>query len=137
MAKKKVTKQQWTLFWDMHSGGGLKEKWPMIVIEAESEEAQSIFYSKFGHNPERVTCTCCGSDYSISSGEDLEQLLAFHMNWDHDKKTNKYVYRSKGYGTLMTLKEYLKSGQVKVIKKDEITPTERTADVPQEGYVWM
>ena len=28
----------WTLFWDMHSGGGSKEKWTMIYIEAPEDE---------------------------------------------------------------------------------------------------
>jgi len=52
---------------DMHSGGDLKEKWQYIYIEAPEEEAKVIFYNRFGHNPNRVTCTCCGKDYSISS----------------------------------------------------------------------
>lgn len=68
----------WTLFWDMNSGGGRKEKWPQIYIEAPEDEAKVIFYNRFGHNPERVTCTCCGQDYSISSDRSLEQLSAFH-----------------------------------------------------------
>jgi hypothetical protein len=62
---------------DMHSGGGLKEKAQYIYIEAPEAEAKVIFYNKFGHNPDRVSCTCCGSDYSISSGEDLVQLTGY------------------------------------------------------------
>ncbi|KKN26710.1 hypothetical protein LCGC14_0871900 [marine sediment metagenome] len=43
----------WIQFWDMHSGGELKEKWHYIYIEADSEQqAKVIFYNRFGHNPE-------------------------------------------------------------------------------------
>jgi len=70
----------WTQFVDMHSGGGQKGQWNYIYIEAPEEEAQIIFYNKFGHNPNRVTCTCCGADYSITSGESLRQLTGFHRN---------------------------------------------------------
>ena len=70
----------WTQFWDMHSGGDLKEKWAMIYIEAPKEEAEIIFYNRFGHNPHRVTCTCCGGDYSISTKEDLSQLTGYHRH---------------------------------------------------------
>lgn len=56
----------WTQFWDMHSGGGLKEEpYNMIYIEAPEDVAKTIFFNKFGHNPERVSCTCCGDDYGI------------------------------------------------------------------------
>ena len=67
----------WTRFHDMHSGGGLKEKWACIYIEAPEAEARVVFYNRFGHNPERVTCTCCGEDYSISEGESLAQLTGY------------------------------------------------------------
>lgn len=70
----------WTQFWDMHSGGPLKEKWQFIYIEAPKEEAKIIFYNRFGHNPERVTCTCCGEDYSISESKWFSQISGFHRN---------------------------------------------------------
>ena len=70
----------WTLFHDMNSGGGRKEKWAKIYIEAPKEEAIIIFYNRFGHNPERVTCTCCGEDYSISSEKTLALISGFHRN---------------------------------------------------------
>ena len=68
----------WTQFWDMRSGGGKKEKWEMIYIEAPAEEAKIIFYNRFGHSPDRVTCTCCGADYSIDEHEDFAQLTGYH-----------------------------------------------------------
>ena len=70
----------WTHFWDMHSGGGQKEKWSHIYIEAPEEEAKFVFYHRFGHNPDRVTCTCCGNDYSISSDKSLKSLTGFQRN---------------------------------------------------------
>lgn len=68
----------WTQFWDMNSGGGPKLEWSMIYIEAPEEEAKSVFFARFGNNPERVSCTCCGDDYSISEYETLEEATAFH-----------------------------------------------------------
>ena len=69
----------WTLFWDMNSGGGLKEApYGKVYIEAPEEEAKIIFYNKFGHNPERVSCTCCGEDYAISEGPTLLQVSGCH-----------------------------------------------------------
>src|SRR5437762_7548993 len=76
--------QKWTRFADMYSGGGLKEKWEYIYIEADEEMAKIIFYNRFGHNPERVTCTCCGKDYSISSNKSLAQLTGFDRNCAYD-----------------------------------------------------
>ena len=68
----------WTRFWDMHSGGSLKEKpYSHIYIEAPKEEACLIFFNRYGHNPNRVTCTCCGEDYSIDTHESLAQLTGF------------------------------------------------------------
>ena len=91
----------WTHFWDMHSGGGTKvwrapdgsffeggrftdddkgTPFNHIYIEAPEDEAVVIFYNRFGHNPHRVTCTCCGADYSIDSEESLARLTGFHRN---------------------------------------------------------
>lgn len=70
----------WTKFWDMSSGGSEKLDWKFIFIEAEHEEAQIIFQNKFGRNPNRVTCTCCGPDYSVDINDTLEQATAFHRN---------------------------------------------------------
>ena len=71
----------WTRFMDMHSGGGLKESpYQYIYIEAPEDEAKIIFQNKFGHNPERVSCTCCGEDYSISESPSLAQATGFERN---------------------------------------------------------
>jgi len=153
----------WTLFWDMHSGGGLKEKpYDKIYIEASEDEAKIIFYNRFGHNPERVTCTCCGEDYSIDSGESLEGVSGYHRGCD-------YVYRdpdgnecsrldgfTMGVGTtagysagheerpssghrgegFCGVEEYVKRDSVLIVRADDIEDDEREGDVPDEGYYW-
>jgi hypothetical protein len=108
----------WTHFWDMHSGGGIKEKWAHIYIEAPEAEAVVIFYNRFGHNPNRITCTCCGEDYAISSDDDLAQLTQFHRG-------------------SRALDAYLASPSVLAIHADEIKDAERVGDAPTQGYVWV
>lgn len=73
----------WTHFWDMHSGGGQKAPWQHIYIEAPEAEAKVIFYNRFGHNPERVTCTCCGNDYSVSEAETLAEASGYQRGCDY------------------------------------------------------
>ena len=67
-----------TTFWDMHSGGGQKLDWDKIYIEAPEDEARAVFYNRFERNPSRVTCTCCGDDYSISEDDSIEQATGYH-----------------------------------------------------------
>lgn len=145
----------WTQFWDMNSGGGTKEKWDKIYIEASMKEAKIIFYNRFGHNPERVSCTCCGKDYSIDSHESLAQLTGYHRGCRSATKNagNDYEYRyfeadekvpeeyevSKfaSWGEYQALDAYLDSEGVCVISKDEIWPEERLGSLPRQGYVWV
>ncbi len=109
----------WTRFYDMHSGGGSKEPQEEIYIEAQNEkEAKIIFYNRFGHSPNRVTCTCCGEDYSISTGDTLD-------------KVSEYSRRNS------TLETYIKGSGVLIIKSEDITPEERIGEVPSQGYVWV
>lgn len=115
----------WTLFWDMHSGGGIKEKpYNKIYIEAPKDEAKIIFYNRFGHSPNRITCTCCGEDYSISESKTLEQASSFY-------RTSLYNNKS------LSLKEYITLPNVLVIYKKDIKPEERIGEVPKQGYVWI
>jgi hypothetical protein len=157
----------WTRFMDMHSGGGCKEApYEIILIEAPEEEAKIIFFNRFGHNPERVSCTCCGDDYSISSDEDLSQLTAYDRNCDHAyfnaegdevPKSEAWV-RGKGLvsgcvyryverqnplsasyssGKHQALDQYLQKNIVQVIKAAAISDQERVGDIPAQGYVWV
>ena len=128
----------WTRFMDMHSGGGSKEKWEYIYIEAKEEEAKIIFYNRFGHNPERVTCTCCGDDYSISESKTLKEVTAYDRGcmW----KDKKYVEKQdpkETYRTYMTIDEYEKQKDVLFIGKEKIKDSERVGSVPEQGYVWQ
>jgi hypothetical protein len=104
---------------DMHSGGGCKESpYEYIYIEADKNTASIIFYNRFGHNPNRVTCTCCGEDYSISSHEDLLELTE---------------YNCRG----ISLEEYKQEKDVLFVSVNEIKPKERQGEVPEQGYVWQ
>jgi hypothetical protein len=129
----------WTRFIDMRSGGGCKEKpFETILIEAQEAEAKVIFYNRFGHNPERVTCTCCGEDYSINSHESLSQITAFDRGCRHEGGQWIEEPDRRYHPTLdvMPLKDYLSKAHVLVICAEEIKPSERQGDVPQQGYVW-
>ena len=118
-----MTKTLWTHFWDMHSGGGTKEKWQHIFIHAPETEAKIIFYNRFGHNPDRVSCTCCGPDYSISEGA-LKELTKYH--------------RSGRYGKFKgTAQEFGEQPEVLYIRTRDIKPDERVGEVPEQGYVWQ
>lgn len=115
----------WTHFWDMHSGGSTKEKpYQHIFIQAPKDEASLVFYNRFGHNPYRVTCTCCGRDYSVSEYKTLKEATEYH--------------RSGKYGwPKLSLKGYCKREDVLVIHSKDIKANEKIGDLPQEGYVWM
>jgi hypothetical protein len=153
----------WTRFMDMHSGGDSKEKWQYIYIEAPEEEARIIFYNRFGHNPDRVTCTCCGEDYSVSEETDLKQATAFERGCRHaffspdgteceeDKAwkcgkglkrnySQKYIEEPnrRPYGTgYLTLHQYSKRPEVLIIYAKDINEAERHGKIPKQGYVWI
>lgn len=144
----------WTGFMDMHSGGGSKERWGYIYIEAPEAEARVIFYNRFGHSPDRVTCTCCGSDYSVSEGTDLAQATGYErccMSAGPADSTGEPRYMEPGEalpegwvmssfqpsGRYRPLDEYLSGEDVLVIRADEIAAGERQGMVPEQGYVWI
>lgn len=112
-----------TSFWDMHSGGGSKEKFDKIYIEAPEDEAKIIFYNRFGHNPERVSCTCCGEDYSVSEYKTLEEASQYHRKKRDEKP--------------MSVAEYILQPTVLVIFDKDILPDERVGEVPAEGYHYL
>ena len=145
----------WTRFMDMHSGGGQKLDWSHIYIEAPQKEAEVIFQNRFGRNPNRVTCTCCGEDYSISEEEDLEQATAHERQCSYSYFTKEHIMvprdavfeRGKGcingaYGKYVevsgstSLEDYEKQANVLVIHADEIEPSQRIGSLEPEGYVW-
>lgn len=156
----------WTRFMDMYSGGGSKEPQHYILIEAPEAEAISIFYGRFGHNPERVSCTCCGQDYSIDSAESLAQLTGYdrgcrNLKTPQDPVTGRYLnddpvlrnhyYLEEGetppegyevdnlprWNKYLTLDEYLQREDVLVIRANEVKDEWRHLQPPLEGYVWV
>jgi hypothetical protein len=71
----------WTEFWDMHSGGGLKEEpYHYIYIEAPERKATEIFKDRFGHDPEDTYCECCGQNYAIDEDETLEEATRYQRD---------------------------------------------------------
>lgn len=137
----------WTRFMDMRSGGSSKEDFEYLYVEAPADEAKRIFFNRFGHNPERVTCTCCGDDYSIRSADTLEKITAYERGcaWEdgawRERPDTRYIYR-----TYVPLSDFLASGELNefgrakhfvVIRADEIKPEERLGDVPRQGFVWV
>lgn len=150
----------WTLFWDMHSGGDSKDKWEKIYIEADEPEAVVIFYNRLGHNPNRVSCTCCGEDYSISSKESLEQVSGYHRGCRYayfkdgieisrnegfivgkgiaSGVVAKYIEEPAlgGFVGFQKLEDYKENKDVYVIYASEIDDEERVGEVPEQGYVW-
>lgn len=127
----------WTHFYDMNSGGGRKEDQAHIFIEAPEDEAVSVFYRRFRHNPHRVTCTCCGPDYSISEHEDLAQATGYERNCEY--VDGRYVEERRekfAHGPHMPLEVYVNKPDVLVIYAKEIEEGERHVDVPEQGYVW-
>lgn len=131
----------WTHFWDMHSGGEQKERFAHCFIEAPEDEAKIIFYNRFGHNPDRVTCTCCGNDYSITECDTLAEATAYQRNCEYDQILQKYVEfaRKSEYVNYdhIPLEKYIQQDDVMVIFKEEILDSERYGDLPQQGYIWM
>lgn len=140
-------KTPWTLFWDMCSGGVSKEKWDYIYIEAPEAEASVIFYNRFGHSPDQVSCPCCGSDYSVSESPTFADASAYHRNcrtiqpigaasrYSHHRKYPgaKYYYEKRdklpkgwefshhpgNWKNYMTVAEYKKQKNVLVITKHD------------------
>jgi len=113
----------WTLFWDKHSGGYSKEAWDKIYVEAPTEElAVQIFTERFS-GPHDVACACCGSNYSVSSEETLEQASACHRGCRYDEEQKKYVEEpDTRYSPLnrphLTLDEYVEKENVLVVRWD-------------------
>jgi hypothetical protein len=125
----------------MHSGGGQKEKeWAQIYIEAPKSEAVVIFYNRFGHNPKRVSCTCCGSDYSIHESKTLKQVSAFQRGCKTKKDRSGYLEkpdtRDNICGKYRTIEQYSKEPDVLIIYAKDIKPSDRKGEVPEQGFVW-
>lgn len=156
-------KTVWTHFHDMSSGGSTKLQWKHIWMQAPEEEARRAFYAKFGRNPDCITCTCCGADYSVSAEhETLEQATAFergcryvpakkgpdgryilpdpNAGYIEDDESPPEGYAVSGmprWGKYQTLAEFLRRPDILIVRAEDIGADERKVDVPQQGYVWV
>lgn len=80
---KETNKTAWTEFWDMHSGGDRKLDWSKIYIQGDVATARRIFEEKFGRDPDNVTCSCCGPDYSVTESGSLEEATGYSRKAKH------------------------------------------------------
>jgi hypothetical protein len=126
-------------FKDMHSGGRNKESYAYIYIEAMGEDTASlIFYNRFGHNPNRVTCTCCGEDYSIDEHNDLLLATAYERGCKYDETLCAYVECpdvDKSWRPYESLSKYLNREDVLFICDEDVKSEERCGELPKQGYV--
>ena len=132
----------WTQFYAMHSGGSTKEPpAEVIYIEAPEEQAAVMFHNFFGHSPDRVTCTCCGADYSYNNYADdesectLTQLTAYERNCLFDNDSGKYSEMAdpdhQKYGPhkqYQTLDEYLLREDVIILPIEAFDPEDLKGD---------
>jgi hypothetical protein len=104
----------WTHFWDMHSGGKIKTAWAHIYIEAPIEQARGIFYQMFGRNPDYISCSCCGSDFSVSESDTIDQATEYQRGYRHPR---------------MSVEEYVVQPEVKVVYAAEAATVDAQAGV--------
>lgn len=118
----------WTIFTDSHSGGKQKLEWEIILLEVGEKHAPSFFEELFGRDPDHITCSCCGSDYSWDEYETIEKATGYYRNCDYkigegyvespspDCKKYKWEY--------ITVEQLLERGyenkKIKVVYKDEL-----------------
>ena len=128
----------WTTFWDMHSGGNLKEPpYEKIYIELPREPAIAEFIDRFGHDPTNVACQCCGQNYSISTDVSLKQATGYHRNCETLKTPRDENGRFKNSDPVIRKNLYLDPDDEipeGYEKKDRVFP--RTSDwIPLEEYI--
>ena len=148
----------WTRFMDMHSGGGAKEDFEFLLVELPEREAVVYFYNKFGHNPYRVTCTCCGEDYSVGEDETIQNITGFDRGCRYatpktPKKGDRGFYIEEGpipegykvdhrlyRSPYISIEDFLNDPEkfrYKIIYRSDISDSEIEGTVPRQGYVWI
>jgi len=134
-----------------------------LRLEDQVGNIQNNYCAKCTRNPNRVTCTCCGEDYSVSEHENLEQATAYEREcrsaWfdKHGKEIpqeeawvpgkgcvdgayGKYVEEQRveySHDPYRTLEEYLKDPSALFIFAKDIKPSEQKGQLRKEGYVWL
>lgn len=98
----------WVRFHDLHAGGYQKLQWGHIYICANSlEEALNVFEEKFSQNPQAVTCSCCGPNYSYAEFETLEDATSY-------ERSDKFISNDY-YVPQVSLKNFLTRSDILVI----------------------
>ena len=135
----------WTRFMDMHSGGRQKLDWAFIYIEAKEDDAAKVFQHRFGRNPNNITCSCCGEDYSFSEQENdtLQQASGFDRHCEYDNSARRYLEISNRWQKLIPFEEWLEDAKDEesdhlIIYASEIKPEELKGETPRRGHlVWV
>lgn len=153
---------KWTCFMDAHSGGKQKLDWSHIYVELPEDEATIFFQNRFKRNPSRVTCTCCGSDYSIIEGATLLDVTGYERNCRYayfDAKDNevdqtkawicgdgfingcsaRYIDEADtkcNYREYISMPDFLKLPEKLIIHRKDIENSELKGSIRQEGYIW-
>ena len=99
-----------TRFMDMHSGGHQKTPFTHIYIDDPLEKAILTFKELFQHDPDNVTCTCCGTDFVYEEYDSLEEATAYDRGGKWFPNNGKYEQTEPD----QTVEEYF-SGNNKVI----------------------
>lgn len=101
-----------------------------------SAEARVIFYNRFGHNPSRVSCPCCGANYSATESPTLREATAYNRHCAYDRQAARYCEAPSGDWTHIPLRAYLRRNNILVMRAKDIDPRWRKGDVPDQGYAW-
>lgn len=113
-----------TVFLDMHSGGDAKLQWEKIYIALPKKLARIVFENRFNRNPDNITCSCCGEDYSVNEYDNIYQATGYYRNCLF--KDGEYIEEpnSKYHKKIIPLEEYLKRKEILFIRDFEIKPEE-------------
>ena len=97
-----------TRFMDMHSGGHQKTPYTHIYIKESLDKAIKTFKEIFERDPDNVTCTCCGEDFTYEEYDSLEEATAYDRG-------GKWMPNSKGeyeqVAADITVEEYFKANK--------------------------
>ena len=118
----------WTRFDDCHSGGGTKlGDLEVIFIQEKEEVARVVFYNRFGRNADKVTCTCCGPDYSVSEKDNLGDFHEFGKNTQ--RRVDALECEELGIS--------YQDDEMLIIPDCDVKDDERFGEVREQGYVWV
>ena len=126
----------WTKFWDMHGGGTLKGDFQYYYINEKQDKAAIVFYNKFGIDPYRTTCYCCGEDYAVSEHKTLTSATGYHRGCEWSQVKKDYVNKPDPKANYISLKKYKEQKDVLIIYKKDITREDTKGEplLPKDNY---